>query len=138
MTMTTTTQTRYSLSRELPNLGYDDAVERVTALLKEEGFGILTTIDVKETLKKKLDVNFRDYVILGACNPPLAHSALEAEPHIGVLLPCNVVVAAREGGGTEVIAMDPVAAFSLIENQAVQPVAEDVRQRMLRILDRLG
>lgn len=133
-----TTTTRYSLSRELPDLAYDDAVERVTALLKEEGFGILTTIDVKATLKKKLDVDFRDYVILGACNPPLAHRALEAEPHLGVLLPCNVVVAAREGGGSEVMAMDPVAAFSLIENPDVQPVARDVRDRMQRVLDHLG
>jgi uncharacterized protein (DUF302 family) len=130
-------ETGYSLSRELENTDYEAAVVRVTELLAEEGFGILTEIDVKATLKKKLDVDFRRYVILGACNPPLAHRALTAEPDIGVLLPCNVVVAERDGGGSVVSAMDPVAAFRLIDNPEVQPVASDVRQRMERVLDRL-
>jgi len=131
-------ETGYSLSRELPDTEYDDAVARVTELLKEEGFGVLTEIDVKETLKKKLDVDFPRYVILGACNPPLAHRALVAEPDVGVLLPCNVVVMEREGGGSVVSAMDPVAAFRLIANPGVQPVADEVRQRVQRVLDRLA
>jgi uncharacterized protein (DUF302 family) len=131
-------QTRYSLARELPDIEYDVAVDRVTELLKNEGFGILTSIDVRETLKKKLDLDFRRYVILGACNPPLAHRALEAEPHIGVLLPCNVVVAERPEGGSEVMAMDPVAAFQLVENRQIQPVAEEVRKRIQRVLDGLA
>lgn len=130
--------TGYSITRHLPDTSYDAALERVTELLAEEGFGILTEIDVQATLKKKLDVDFRRYVILGACNPPLAHRALEAEPDIGVLLPCNVVVAERDGGGSMVCAMDPVAAFRLISNPDVQPVADDVRQRLERVLNRLS
>jgi uncharacterized protein (DUF302 family) len=130
-------ETRYSLSREYPDIDYADAVARVTELLKNEGFGVLTEIDVKATLKKKLNVDFRRYIILGACNPPLAHRALQAEPDIGVLLPCNVVVAERDGGGSMVSAMDPVAAFQLIDNPDVQPVARDVQQRLQRLLDNL-
>jgi uncharacterized protein (DUF302 family) len=91
---------RYALVKELPELEYDDAVVRATELLADEGFGVLTEIDVKATLKKKLDVDFKRYVILGACNPQLAHQAMSGEPFIGVLLPCNVVVMEREGGGT--------------------------------------
>ena len=131
-------ETGYSITRHLPETGFDAALERVTELLMEEGFGVLTEIDVKATLKKKLDVDFRRYVILGACNPQLAHRALEAEPDIGVLLPCNVVVAERDGGGSVVSAMDPVAAFRLISNPDVQPVADDVRQRLERVLNRLS
>jgi uncharacterized protein (DUF302 family) len=130
-------ETGYSLSRELPDTEYDVAVERVTELLKGEGFGVLTEIDVRATLKTKLGVDFRRYLILGACNPPLAHRALSAEPDIGVLLPCNVVVAERDGGGSVVSAMDPVAAFRLVANPGIQPVADEVRQRMQRVLDRL-
>ena len=126
------------MSRELPRTEYQEAVELVTGLLAEEGFGVLTEIDVRATLKKKLDVDFRPYVILGACNPPLAHRALSAEPDLGVLLPCNVVVSERDGGGSVVSAMDPVAAFGLIDNPDVQPVAAEVRERMVRVLDRLG
>ena len=129
--------TNYSMSRELPGTDYEDAVERVTALLADEGFGVLTEIDVRATLKKKLDVDFRRYLILGACNPPLAHRALSAEPDLGVLLPCNVVVAEREGGGSVVSAMDPVAAFALIDNPEVQPVAAEVRQRLEKVLEGL-
>jgi uncharacterized protein (DUF302 family) len=130
--------TNYSMSRELPGTDYEDAVERVTALLADEGFGVLTEIDVRATLKKKLDVDFRRYLILGACNPPLAHRALSAEPDLGVLLPCNVVVAEREGGGSVVSAMDPVAAFALIDNPEVQPVAAEVRQRLEKVLEGLA
>jgi uncharacterized protein (DUF302 family) len=132
------TETGYSIARELPEMDYESAVARVVELLAEEGFGVLTEIDVKATLKKKLDVDFRRYVILGACNPSLAHRALEAEPDIGVLLPCNVVVSERDGGGSVVVAMDPVAAFTLVDNPGIKPVAEDVRQRLERMLDRLA
>ena len=132
------TKTGYSLSREFPEIDYDAAVQRVTELLKDEGFGVLTEIDVKATLKKKIDVDFRRYIILGACNPTLAHRALQEEPDIGVLLPCNVVVAERDGGGSVVSAMDPVAAFNLIDNPDIQPVAADVQERLLRVLERLA
>jgi len=129
------TDDRYAMVRELPDLDYDAAVERVTELLAGEGFGVLTEIDVKATLRKKLDVDFKRYVILGACNPPLAHQALSAETDIGVLLPCNVCVSERDGGGSRVAAMNPAAAFELIDNPDVSPIAEDVRSRIQRVLD---
>jgi uncharacterized protein (DUF302 family) len=125
----------YALVRELPDMDYDDVVARVRELLAGEGFGVLTEIDVKATLKKKLDLDFKRYVILGACNPPLAHRALEAEPDIGVLLPCNVCVSELDGGGTRVAAMNPVAAFNLIDNPGVAPIADDVRGRLQRVVD---
>lgn len=117
-------------------LPYDDAVQRTRDELAREGFGVLTEIDVAATLKKKLDVDFRPYVILGACNPPLAHQALSAEPDIGLLLPCNVVVRAGDREGTsEVLAMDPQAALALAGNPAVGPLASEVRARLQRVLD---
>ena len=128
---------RYALVKELPDLEYDDAVAKATVLLAEEGFGVLTEIDVKATLKKKIDVDFRRYVILGACNPHLAHQAMTGEPFIGVLLPCNVVVMEREGGGTIVSALKPTAAFSLVDNPDVAPIAEEVEDRLRRVLDNL-
>lgn len=128
---------RYAIVRELPRLGYDSAVARVTELLAGEGFGILTEIDVTATVKKKLGKDFRRYVILGACNPPLAHQALTAEPLIGVLLPCNVVVMERDGGGSLVAAMKPTGAFELVENPAAAPLAEEVESRLTRVLDAL-
>jgi uncharacterized protein (DUF302 family) len=125
----------YAMIRELPDLDYDAAVARVTGLLADEGFGVLTEIDVKATLKKKLDVDFRRYVILGACNPALAHRALSAEADIGVLLPCNVCVSERAGGGSRVAAMNPGAAFALIGNPDVSPIADEVRDRIQRVID---
>jgi uncharacterized protein (DUF302 family) len=138
MTQMTLRDVRYGLVRELPHLDYDEAVDRTTELLAGEGFGVLTTIDVKATLKKKLDVDFRRYVILGACNPPFAHKALSTEPLIGLLLPCNVVVMERDGGGSVVAAFKPSAAFQVVDNEEVQPIAGEVEGRMQRILDRLG
>jgi uncharacterized protein (DUF302 family) len=129
---------RYALVKELPGLEYDDAVAKTREMLSDEGFGVLTEIDVKETLKKKLDVDFKRYVILGACNPQLAHQAMGGEPFIGVLLPCNVVVMEREGGGTIVSAFKPTAAFSLVDNDEVAPIAEEVELRLRRVLDRLA
>ncbi len=102
---------------------YDRAVEQVTAALKEQGFGVLTEIDVKATLKKKLDVDFRRYVILGACNPPLAHRALSSEPEVGLLLPCNVIVYENDDQTTTVSAMNPMAAMGFIGNPALAEVA---------------
>ena len=118
-------------------LPYDQAIERTRTALKEQSFGVLTEIDVKKTLKEKLDADFRPYIILGACNPPLAHRALGAEPQIGLLLPCNVVVQETVDGGSIVSMLDPKALFSLVDNPAIRPVAEDVEQRLRRVLESL-
>jgi len=116
-------------------LPYAQAVERTRDSLANEGFGVLTEIDVAATLRKKLEVEFRPYIILGACNPPLAHRALEAELEIGLLLPCNVILyAADDPEHTVVAALDPVEALSLSGNDAIQPIAEDVRRRLQRVL----
>jgi uncharacterized protein (DUF302 family) len=128
---------RYAIVRELPDRAYDEVVDRVTELLAGEGFGVLTEIDVKATLKKKIDVDFRRYVILGACKPPLAHQALSAEPDIGVLLPCNVCVSELDGGGTRVAAMNPAAAFTLVDNPGISGVADQVRASLQRVVDGL-
>jgi uncharacterized protein (DUF302 family) len=116
-------------------LPYDRAVERAREELAKEGFGVLTEIDVKATLKKKLDVDFRPYVILGACNPPLAHQALSAEPDIGLLLPCNVIVYATDDPTRSLVAaIDPVTQLEITGNQQIGPVAEQVREKMERVL----
>lgn len=127
----------YGITRELPGLEYDAAVTKVTEALKGEGFGVITEIDVKATMKKKLDLDFERYVILGACNPPIAHKALVAEPLIGLLLPCNVVVKERAGGGSIVSALNPKAIFSLVERDDVAPLAEDVTARLVRVIESL-
>ena len=117
---------------------FDEAIVRVREALAAEGFGVLTEIDVRATLKAKLDVDFRPYIILGACNPPLAHRALTAELEIGLLLPCNVVVRAGDDEDTSVVSvMDPEAALSLARNDAIAPLAADVKARMQRVLDAL-
>ncbi len=114
---------------------FDRAVEVTKEELAKEGFGVLSEIDIAGALKKKLDVDFRPYVILGACNPPLAHQALQAERDIGLLLPCNVIVyAGDEEGESVVAAMDPVEALALTGNEAIGPVAQDVRARLQRVL----
>ena len=126
--------TRYGIGTTVP-LPYEAAVARTKEALAAEGFGVLSEIDVAATLKKKLDVDFRPYVILGACNPPLAHQALTAERDIGLLLPCNVIVYAEDAPGRSVVAaMDPVQALALTGNEAVRPIAEDVRARLERVL----
>lgn len=129
---------RYGFERTLEGRSFDDAVACVTAALKSEGFGVLTEIDVKETLKKKLDVDFRRYVILGACNPQLAHKALTAESQIGLLLPCNVVVQEAPGGRVVVSIADPKAMFTLVDNPGVAPVAAEADARLRRVLNALA
>jgi uncharacterized protein (DUF302 family) len=127
--------TRYGISTTV-GLTYDQALERTREELSKEGFGILSEIDMAATLKNKLDVDFRRYVILGACNPPLAHRALTAERDIGLLLPCNVIVyAADEDGQSVVSAMDPEAALELTGNEEVREVARDVKARLQRVLE---
>jgi uncharacterized protein (DUF302 family) len=131
-------QGTYSLQTHLEDVQYDEAVEKVTGALKEEGFGILSTIDVKSTLKEKLDVDFRPYVILGACNPPLAKQALDAELELGLLLPCNVIVYADESGtGSVVSAVEPHAMLSAVRNPDLTPIADDVQERLTRALESL-
>ena len=130
--------TRYGMSRTV-DLEYAQAVERTKEELAKEGFGVLSEIDIAATLKKKLDVDFRPYVILGACNPPLAYRALSAERDLGLLLPCNVIVyAADEPGRSVVAAMDPEAALELTGNPEVREVARDVRARLERVVGRVG
>jgi uncharacterized protein (DUF302 family) len=129
---------RYGFERKLADTTFDQAVEKVTAALKSEGFGVLTEIDVKATLRRKLDVDFRRYVILGACNPDLAHRALAAEPQIGLLLPCNVVVQEAPEGGVVVSIADPRAMFALVDNAAVSPVAAEAEERLRRVIDAAG
>jgi uncharacterized protein (DUF302 family) len=116
---------------------FDKAIEKVTAKLKEEGFGILTEIDVKETLKKKLDVDFKKYKILGACNPPFAYKALQAEDKIGIMLPCNVIVEENTDGKVEVSAVDPIASMQAVQNESLGSVAVEVRDRLKKVIDNL-
>jgi len=126
-------ETAYGLRVEVPAT-YEQAVERTTAALKAEGFGVLTTIDVKQTIKQKLDKDFRKYLILGACNPPLAHRALETELEIGLVLPCNVIVYESGPGKSVVAAMAPLSAMSVVGNPALTPVAQEADQRLRRAL----
>ncbi len=114
------------------SLNYEAALEKVTEALKAEGFGVLTSIDVKETMKKKLGVDFRRYAILGACNPPLAHRALSARPELGLLLPCNVIVY-QEGDETVVNVVDPLAMFQFVDVPELESVAAEARQRLQRV-----
>ncbi len=116
---------------------FDAAVERVTAALKVEGFGVLTEIDVKETLKKKIGVDFRPYKILGACNPPLAHRALSLAPEVGLLLPCNVTVAEAPSGGVDVGLVDPLVMLGVVQSPDLEPVAQEARARLERVAEAL-
>lgn len=119
------------------DLDFADAIEQVTMALSEEGFGVLTEIDVKETLKKKIDVDFRPYKILGACNPAFAHKALLAEPQIGTMLPCNVVVQVDESGKTIVSAVDPMASMQAVESEALGAIAGEVRAKLEKVIAEL-
>lgn len=126
----------YGIRKELSGTPFDQAVERVTEALQDEGFGVLTKIDVQATFKEKLGIDYRPYVILGACNPQLAHQAFTTDDTIGMLLPCNVVVAAIDGG-TEVAIARPKAMLSIAGSQALGTVAEEAEDRMCRVLARL-
>lgn len=117
---------------------YDEAITEVTNALQEQGFGVLTEINVSAVLKKKLDIDKRPYLILGACNPVLANQAMEAEPDIGLLLPCNVVVREEEDGSTTVAFMDPSAVLSLVDNPAVATLATEVRGRLEKVRDQIA
>jgi uncharacterized protein (DUF302 family) len=127
---------RYGTKVELP-ISYEDAIEKVTAALKSEGFGILTTIDVKQTMKQKLDKDFRKYAILGACNPPLAYRALSAETEVGLLLPCNVIVSEVGGGRTVVAAVAPMATLGRTGNEILAEVGSEVDAKLRRAMSTL-
>ncbi len=116
---------------------FEEAISHVTAVLAEQGFGVLTTIDVKATLKKKLDVDFRPYTILGACNPEFAYKALQCEGKIGTMLPCNVVVEQTKEGRVEVSAVDPMASMQAIDNPTLGAIAAEVRNRLKTVIEKL-
>jgi len=122
----------------LLDTSYEDAVSRVTDALKEEGFGVLTEIDVKSTLKKKLDVDFRKYVILGACNPPYAHRTLQADLDVGLLLPCNVIVYETNEKKAYVSALNPVSALEVIKSEELRKIAGEVSEKLKRVIDRIS
>jgi len=124
----------YAFSKTI-DVPYETAIEKVTAALKEEGFGVLTTIDVKETLKKKLDVDFRKYVILGACNPPFAYKTLQAELEIGLFLPCNVIVYENDEGKSVVSAIDPIKMVALVDNPDLEEIANQVSAKLRNAIE---
>jgi uncharacterized protein (DUF302 family) len=126
----------YYISKTL-QIPFDDAIARVTDALREEGFGVLTEIDVEATLRSKLNVDFRPYRILGACNPALAHQALQAEPRVGIMLPCNVIVQDDGKGGVEVAAVDPVASMMAIDNPHLGELAQQVQAKLRSVIDAL-
>lgn len=123
---------QYGFSKTI-DLPYEQAIEKVTAELKKEGFGVLTFIDVKETLKQKINVDFKKYAILGACNPPIAHRALQTEEELGLLLPCNVIVYEKDGK-TQVSIFDPMVMTWIMENDQMKPIATEVQEKLQRVL----
>jgi uncharacterized protein (DUF302 family) len=128
--------TKYYFNKTV-DLSFEDAIAHVTEELKKEGFGVLTEIDVQATLKKKLDVDFRPYKILGACNPPFAYQALQVEHNIGLMLPCNIIVQDAGNGKSEVAAIDPLVAMSSVENPALEPVATEIQAKLKRVVENL-
>ena len=130
-------ESSFTLTRHLTNVSYSDAVDRVTVALATEGFGVLTEIDVKATMKKKLDKDERPFVILGSCKPPLAYQALSALPAISLLLPCNVVVAENDDKSVTVGIIDPVALFAVVGRDDLTPVAQEAQEMLTRVLDLL-
>jgi uncharacterized protein (DUF302 family) len=127
----------YYFNKTLKNSSFEEVVEKVTAELKKEGFGVLTEIDVKETLKKKIDVDFKKYKILGACNPHFAHKVLTKEDKIGVFLPCNVIVEEHENGDVEVSAVDPIASMAAVGNKDIEGLAKEVQQKLKKVIENL-
>jgi uncharacterized protein (DUF302 family) len=126
----------YYFSKKV-KMAFEEAVVRITEELKKEGFGVLTEIDVKETLKKKLNVDFQQYKILGACNPPFAYQALQAEDKIGLMLPCNVIVQEKSAGEIEISAVDPVASMQAIQNPKLENVAKQVQAKLKKVIENL-
>ncbi len=129
------TSPTYGMTRDLPGVSCHDAKDRAIAALQAEGFGVLADIDIQAALRKKLGVEIPDYTILGACNPPLAHRALQAEPFIGLLLPCNVVVMSRGAEGSTISIVNPKVMFSIVDNPALVPVVEEVETKLRRVLE---
>ncbi|MBE0423104.1 MAG: DUF302 domain-containing protein [Lutibacter sp.] len=127
----------YYYSTILNNITFDEAIEKVTAELQKEGFGVLTEIDIKATLKKKLDVDFYNYRILGACNAPFAYKALKAEDKIGTMLPCNVIVQEKEPGIIEVSAINPIVSMQAVVNESLAPIALEIGDKLNRVLANL-
>lgn len=127
----------YYHSTTLSNLTFEDAIQKTTEALKNEGFGVLTEIDIKATLKKKLDVDFHKYKILGACSPSFAYQALLAEDKIGTMLPCNVIVQEKEDGYIEVSAVDPMASMQAVINKDLMGIADDVSEKLKRVIDEI-
>lgn len=127
----------YYFSKLIQNIDFDKAIERATEELKKEGFGVLTEINIKDTLKQKIDVDFRKYKILGACNPHLAYKALQSESKIGVILPCNVIVEELENGEIEVSAMDPIPAMGELQNPVLEEVAKTARGKLEKVINNL-
>lgn len=125
----------YYITTTLKNTTFKDAIEKTTVALKEEGFGVLSEIDIKATLNKKLDADFYNYTILGACNPEMAHQALQAENKIGAMLPCNVIVQEREPGVIEVSAVDPAASMMAVENNSLAEIAKNVRKKLAKAIE---
>lgn len=124
----------YTFNKTLKGITYEDALVKVTDELKKEGFGVITEIDVKETFKKKLDLDFRKYKILGACNPGFAHKAIEAESRIGAFLPCNVIVQENENGDIDVSSVDPEASMSSVNNAELGGIASQVRNKLKKVI----
>lgn len=127
---------KYYHEKTLKNISFEEAIQKVTAALKVEGFGVLTEIDIQATLKNKLNEDFRPYRILGACNPPFAYKALIAEDKIGAMLPCNVILQQRKDG-IEVAAVDPVASMQAIENKDLAEIAEEIRTKLIAVIESL-
>jgi len=127
----------YYFNKTISTKNFDEAIEQVTAALKEEGFGVLTEIDIQKAFKEKLNVDFKKYRILGACNPGFAHEALLAEDKIGVFLPCNVIVEEHENGDIEVSAVDPIASMSAVKNEALGGFAIEVQAKMKSVINKL-
>ena len=128
----------YYFNKVLKTKSFDEAIELVTAELKKEGFGVLTEIDIKKTLKNKIDVDFKKYTILGACNPHFAYKALQNEDKIGVLLPCNVIVEEHENGDIEVSAVDPISSMGTVKNENLGSLASEVQQKLIRVIKSLN
>lgn len=128
---------QYYKNKIIKGIEFQDAIDKVTEALKSEGFGVLTEIDVRETFRKKLDIDYKPYKILGACNPEFAHKALQAEDKIGTMLPCNVIVQQHESGDVEIAVVDPVASMQAVENPSLHGIATDVRNKLNNVLNKI-